>query len=82
LLPGLVPPAALDRANALYQMAWGILMVAAPVFITRIAGGGAAGQIIRVMPRRAPPRPSPYGLRSSRRPPRHRSLSGAWACAW
>src|SRR5580698_10342618 len=44
--------------------------------------GVSAGQIVRVMPRRAPPRPSAYGLRSWQRPPRHRSMAGAWACAW
>jgi hypothetical protein len=44
--------------------------------------GVLAGQIIREMPRRAPPQPSAYGLRSRWRPPRHRSVAGAWACAW
>jgi hypothetical protein len=42
----------------------------------------SAGQIIREMPRRAPPQPSAYGLRSRWRPPQHRSVAGAWACAW
>jgi hypothetical protein len=44
--------------------------------------GVLAGQIIREMPRRAPPQPSAYGLRSRWRPPRHPSVAGAWACAW
>ena len=33
-------------AYALYQMAWGILMVAVPVFVTRIAGGGAHSDLL------------------------------------
>lgn len=36
----------LSLAYALYQMAWGILTVAVPVFITRIAGGGARGDLL------------------------------------
>ncbi|HVC59226.1 MAG TPA: MFS transporter [Acetobacteraceae bacterium] len=36
----------LSLAYALYQMAWGILMVAVPVFVTRIAGGGARGDLL------------------------------------
>lgn len=33
-------------AYAIYQMAWGILLVAVPVFVTRVAGGGAHGDLL------------------------------------
>ncbi len=36
----------LSLAYALYQIAWGILMVAVPVFVTRNAGGGARGDLL------------------------------------
>jgi MFS family permease len=37
---------ALSLAYALYQMAWGILLVAVPVFVTRTAGGGTHGDLL------------------------------------
>lgn len=37
---------ALSLAYGLYQLAWGILMVAVPVFVTRVAGGRARGDLL------------------------------------
>ena len=41
----------------------------------------AGCSMIRVRPRRVPPRPSAYGLRLWRHPPRRRSVSETWAWA-
>jgi len=36
----------LSLSYALYQMGWGILLVAVPVFVTRIVGGGTRGDLL------------------------------------